>query len=436
MKKLYLFFFSLITFVFLNSNVSYTQPTWQIVNLGVFENLNSVSFPDIYNGYIAGNNSKLFKTVNGGLNWTLIPSPANGNNLFVYFINASTGFVSNQGGFFKTTNGGLNWSQITMPSAYVITSVHFSSALTGWLGNTYGQVLKTTDGGNNWAILHTLPGYNSKVYFVNDYTGWAVDTYGYVRRTTNGGLNFTSLRISTDTLSGVHFISSTIGMIAGDSGRVFKTTNGGTGWTLLNTGIINKLTSIYMESPSKSYASGYNGLMLYGYGGGSSWSYENLSVNDLYKVTFPANVSAGWVVGQAGTVLKRVNPEDLACIGTGTTRIGYPFFTYYMDSRTDMLYLASEITANGGGPGPITSVGFYFDSVSTQTMNGFKIKMQNTTKTSLTGFDSTGWTTVYSGTYLPSQGTGLQLIQLNTPFMYESGKNLLVEICFNNSLYT
>jgi photosystem II stability/assembly factor-like uncharacterized protein len=436
LKKLYLLSTIIIALVLINSGLSFSQPTWQIVNLGTYENLNSVSFPDIYNGYIAGNNSKLFRTANGGLNWTPIPSPANGNNLFVYFMNVSTGFVSNQGGFFKTTNSGDNWMQITMPSAYVITSVNFSSASTGWLGNTYGQVLKTTNGGDDWTILHTLPGYNSIVYFVNDFTGWAVDTYGYVRRTTNGGTNFTSIRISTDTLSGIHFISSTVGMIAADSGRVFKTTNGGSDWTLLNTGVINKLTSIYMESPSKSYATGHYGLVLYGYSGGYSWNYENISVNNLFKITFPLNVSAGWIVGEAGSVYKRVNPENLACMGTGTTSIGYPFFSYYMDSRTDMLYLSSEITANGGGPGTVTSIGFYFDSVSTQTLNGFKIKMKNTTMTTLTGFDSTGWTTVYSGFYLPSQGTGLQLIPLNSPFMYESGKNLLVEICFNNSSYT
>ena len=436
MKKLYLFTTIIIALVLINTNLSFSQAVWQPVNLGTFENLNSVSFPDIYNGFVAGNNSKLFKTTNGGLNWTTLTSPANGNNLYVHFLNSSVGFVSNQGGLYKTTNGGSSWTPVTLPSAYVVTSIHFTSEYTGWLGNHWGQVLKTTNSGNTWTIMYTLPGYDSKVFFVNDFTGWSVDTYGYVVRTINGGTNFTSQRISTDTLSGVHFISSTVGMISGDSGRVYKSSNGGSGWTLLNTGVINNLTSIFMESPSKSYASGVNGLVLYGFGGGSSWSYENISVNDLYQITFPANVSAGWVVGEAGAILKRVNPEDLACIGTGTTRVGYPFFSYYMDSRTDMLYLSSEIAANGGGPGAITAIGFYFDSVSTQTLNGFKIKMMNTTETTLNSFVSTGWTTVYSGMFQPSQGTGLQLIALNTPFMYEAGTNLLIEICFNNSSYT
>jgi photosystem II stability/assembly factor-like uncharacterized protein len=436
LKKLYLLFFTLIMFFLLNADLTYSQPTWQMVNLGTYENLNCISFPDIYNGYIAGNNSKIYRTTNGGVNWAQITSPANGNNLYVYFIDAATGFVSNQGGLYKTTNSGDNWTLITMPSAYNVTSIQFSSATIGWLGNFYGQMLKTTNGGDSWTIMYTLPGYNSKVFFANDFTGWAVDTYGYVYRTANGGTNYTSLRISTDTLSDVHFLSSTIGMIAGDSGRVYKTSNGGSSWNLLNTGVVTKLTGIYMESPSKSYACGNNGLILYGYGGGNSWGNEIISPNDLYRITFPLNTSAGWVVGETGTVFKRVNPENLSCIGTGVVSIGYPFFSYYMDSRTDMLYLGSEITAGGGGPGAITSIGFYFDSVSAQMLNGFTIKMQNTTATSLTGFTSTGWTTVFSGAYLPSFGTGLQLISLTTPFMYESGKNLLVEICFNNSSWT
>jgi hypothetical protein len=108
-----------------------------------------------------------------------------------------------------------------------------------------------------------------------------------------------------------------------------------------------------------------------------------------------------------------------------------------MDSRTDMLYLASEIYASGGGvAGNIFKVGFYIDSIySTQTLNGFMIKMKNTSLTTLTGYENTGWTTVYSGTYNIS-GVGQTYIDLTTPFAYTQGSNLLVEVCFNNSAYT
>ncbi|MBN1632751.1 MAG: T9SS type A sorting domain-containing protein [Ignavibacteria bacterium] len=120
-------------------------------------------------------------------------------------------------------------------------------------------------------------------------------------------------------------------------------------------------------------------------------------------------------------------------IGTGTTAIGWPYYTFYMDSRTDMLYLSSEIGLQEGGY--IQKIGFDVVSAASQVMNGFMVKMQNTTVPSISAFTNTGWTTSYNGTYAVP-GTGWQYIELQTPFYYEAGKNLLIEICYNNSSYT
>jgi hypothetical protein len=125
-----------------------------------------------------------------------------------------------------------------------------------------------------------------------------------------------------------------------------------------------------------------------------------------------------------------------ACIGTGTTTTGYPFYTYYMDSRTDMIYTASEISSAGGVPGAlIQKIGFNVVSAAAQPMNGFQIKIQHTTNNSITGFTSTGWNTVFSGVY-SVPGTGQQYITLQSPFVWNGSNNLLIEICFNNSSWT
>jgi hypothetical protein len=100
-----------------------------------------------------------------------------------------------------------------------------------------------------------------------------------------------------------------------------------------------------------------------------------------------------------------------------------------------MIYTASEILGNGGSAGTITKIGFNVISAASQTMNGFQIKMQHTTATSLTGFVSTGWTTVYSGTYTVP-GTGWRYIDLQTPYYYNGLQNLLIDICFDNTTYT
>ncbi|RPI13888.1 MAG: T9SS C-terminal target domain-containing protein [Ignavibacteriae bacterium] len=121
------------------------------------------------------------------------------------------------------------------------------------------------------------------------------------------------------------------------------------------------------------------------------------------------------------------------CNGTGTTAVQYPFYTYYMDSKTDMLYLSSEI-GTGGLPMNIYTVGFNVISPASQVMNGFKLKMKNTIATSISSFELSGWTEVYNGSYAIS-GSGWRFITLQTPFMY-TGNNLLIEICYNNSSWT
>ncbi|RPI14895.1 MAG: T9SS C-terminal target domain-containing protein [Ignavibacteriae bacterium] len=123
----------------------------------------------------------------------------------------------------------------------------------------------------------------------------------------------------------------------------------------------------------------------------------------------------------------------LHCIGTESFAIGYPFYTYYMDSKTDMLYTAAEI-GSGGQSGIISKMGFYVNSAAPQVMNGFKIKLQNTTLSSISSFTQTGWSEVFSANYTVP-GTDWQYVNLQNPFYY-TGSNLLVEICFNNSSYT
>jgi hypothetical protein len=121
-------------------------------------------------------------------------------------------------------------------------------------------------------------------------------------------------------------------------------------------------------------------------------------------------------------------------IGTGTTSSNFPYTTYWMDGRTQYLYTAAEF---GNLSASIVQIGFDVLTVSSQVMNGFKISMQNTTMTSLTGFVTTGWTTCYNTPYTVP-GTGWQMITLSSPFAYTgaAGNNLLVEVCYNNSSYT
>lgn len=155
-----------------------------------------------------------------------------------------------------------------------------------------------------------------------------------------------------------------------------------------------------------------------------------------FVCTFPAGGRGLTPPGsQAPTTAFSYTIENVnyACVGTGTATVGHPFYSYYMDAKTDMLYTKAELGLTG--PAILNKIGFNFATIQSQLLNGFSIKIQNTNITGVTGFTTTGWTTVYSGTYTPP-GTGWQYINFTTPFYYDGVNNLLVEICFNNSSYT
>jgi len=155
----------------------------------------------------------------------------------------------------------------------------------------------------------------------------------------------------------------------------------------------------------------------------------------IYYRIFAQDSSANHNIDSTPLIPMTITDGGTCWFGNGTDSSKYPFTTYWMDGRTQMLFTAQEINTcvNFGG---ITSIGFHVFSSSNQVMNGFSVKFQHTTQTSLTGFVTTGWTYAYSGTYTV-QDTGWQTINMQYPlFWYNGTSNLLMEICFDNSSYT
>lgn len=125
-------------------------------------------------------------------------------------------------------------------------------------------------------------------------------------------------------------------------------------------------------------------------------------------------------------------------IGNGTSALQYPYYTYWHDARTQIIYSSWEIAAGGGGGHVITGIGFNVVALGGQPMQSFQVRMKHTTDSTLAAFDesTTGWSTVYTNaSYIPA-GTGWQMINLTTPFAFNPGYNLLIELCFNNGSYT
>ncbi len=130
-------------------------------------------------------------------------------------------------------------------------------------------------------------------------------------------------------------------------------------------------------------------------------------------------------------------PPKNANIGGGTTTsttYNGPFYSAYSNKHLQLMVRASEISAAGLGSGNITHLTFYTTSVDATDFNqNFSIKMTQTAQTDLSTFVTTGLTEVYfAATY--TQVVGTNLFTLSTPFNWNGTSNIVVDICFANTV--
>jgi len=175
--------------------------------------------------------------------------------------------------------------------------------------------------------------------------------------------------------------------------------------------------------------------------GGSNYSAAFNSVqgdvqfNDsiFYRV-FARDISSNHNTDSSALYAFKIINLTTITVGTGTTSSNFPFTTYWKDGRTQYLFTASELAAMGT-TASITKIGFDVLTVGGPEMSGFKVSFKNTTLTSLTTYETGGFTVAYSPASYAPAGTGWQMITMTTPFTYTGG-NLLMDICYNNTTYT
>jgi photosystem II stability/assembly factor-like uncharacterized protein len=197
-----------ISICFTDANTGYAVGgDWNIIkttnggsswtDLSLFGNGGATSayFTDANTGYMTSHyafQGGIHKTIDGGTTWNFIGDKP---PLYsIYFTDVNTGYAvggywtGNNSIIYKTTNGGSEWTLQYDALLHTLRSVYFPDANTGYAVGDFGTVLKTTNGGTDWTIqnsgtLHNL----TSVYFTDANTGYAVGDSGTILKTTNGG---------------------------------------------------------------------------------------------------------------------------------------------------------------------------------------------------------------------------------------------------------
>ena len=226
--------------------------TWQIVYRNFFA-MTKVQFLDINTGYACG--GYLYKTINGGINWTLVNTPSiTVENMFV--LNQDTIWIvwseGSAGGVFFTTNGGASWQQQVNLGGNNPDKIYMYNARIGFISRTNSpQLRKTTNGGVNWNLLSgTGTGAFSDIYFIDSLTGWKAKAVGgggwLMGKSTDGGINWVEqilpsggnisngsgivnfVNVNKDTIWGVG--GNLFFPIQGARAFMYRTTNSGDTW--------------------------------------------------------------------------------------------------------------------------------------------------------------------------------------------------------------
>jgi photosystem II stability/assembly factor-like uncharacterized protein len=262
------------------SDAPFGSATWQSVNtVGMFYQVtnasyisgrtNSIAFhPTNANiMYIASAGGGVWKTTNGGNNWTVLTDalsnlaggditidPSNPNVLYYGSGELNYSLDSHYGdGIFKSTDAGVTWVKVapySMCPSYSKLLVDPTNGNIIYAAGSSG-IFKSTNAGTNWSQVFSLGNINA---LVMDYTNSqilymttsAASGVGAVRKTTNGGLNWTSLSGGLPTtgagrapiaMSDIDPLTLYVGFAKSSGGSllgVYKTTDGGVSWTLQN----------------------------------------------------------------------------------------------------------------------------------------------------------------------------------------------------------
>lgn len=127
----------------------------------------------------ASTDSSLYKSTDGGKNWTLIFNDDNQEIADINFLDQDNGYIIGNQGFKmrRTTDGGVTWTKLEVPYDFY-NLVRFKTKNIGVIVNEYGKVSVTYDGGQNWNTGFYNYGANDFVYSGNDF--YVAGAYGKI----------------------------------------------------------------------------------------------------------------------------------------------------------------------------------------------------------------------------------------------------------------
>ena len=281
---------------------------WSFQSVDTRMRITDITFIDSLHGWATTdyNPSGLYRTEDGGLHWSIIPSEIGMNA--VCFIDSLSGWFacSHTHDLYHSTDGGVTWAlQSTFTSTILdMTYLKYLGTTHVWASTEDGQILHSIDGGVTWAITDVLPGLQDhihKISFADRMNGLATGEYIYV--THNGGVTWSHQDLN-EHFYGASMMDTDNGCAAGSSGAVYFTTNGGTTW--FQRGQFTNLFDVQFTDSNTGWLVGSSGTIYHTRDMGLNWINQQQGL--LYTLNDISFIGDnGLVVGNNGSILRTTN---------------------------------------------------------------------------------------------------------------------------------
>ncbi len=353
-------------------------------------NFTKITFLDSTFGIAAGSRGNLLQTTDLGITWTRIDSSYDGWVNKIQFVSPKIAWVISSGKLFKSINGGVDWSlQLSIDSNYGVKDICVIDSLLGW-ATTISKLLKTTNGGTTWTEQPLVVKNNDfgdmHIDFYNSHVGVLSEVreripqnqfsvYNYV--TINGGATWNEYKLNKDIISSFNktiftqssngyflaqgdlwqtkdtaktwniiyqqtpgaqgysfdFIDSLRGWMHFWAGNIGKTTDGGKTWKLSPIPYMNQVLDIKFADKNHGIAIGYEGSIFATSDGGETWfneqSYTNLPYTTISSITSVSTVEY-WIAGDGWNILHKkiilvsVKSEETGIVQSFSLSQNYP----------------------------------------------------------------------------------------------------------------
>ncbi|MBS1514382.1 MAG: T9SS type A sorting domain-containing protein [Bacteroidetes bacterium] len=250
--------------------------------------------------WVGGSDGKVYKTtkINSSVNSyaTGTSNPING----IWFVNSSIGFACAGGGLvYKTVNGGINWSLSNsgIPAA-ALNSISFRDANYGVVVGDNGKIFMTDNGGGSWVSVNS--GVTRNLTSVEAFSGGTLITGEWGTILSLTGISITPINSKTTSdIRGISGSSFTDAHIVGGGGFIRNNKNGSGDFLNfeINPMLANLVDVSYLD-PNVGYAiSSLNDAIIKTTNGGQSWQ---LSGGATMTVTSQTKISGTPATGGIG----------------------------------------------------------------------------------------------------------------------------------------